>query len=133
MGKTPCRDRMVAGVRADVGMEVADHVETPHVQVTTTVDEQTAARDLARSAVEARLAACGQVTSRIRSIYRWNGEVVEADEWMVTFKTTAARFAALAEHVRERHPYEVPEIVATPIVDGDPAYLAWIATETNSV
>ncbi|HEY7175483.1 MAG TPA: divalent-cation tolerance protein CutA [Micromonosporaceae bacterium] len=108
-------------------------VEQTYLQVTTTIDEQTAARDLARSAVTARLAACAQVAARVRSVYWWDGKVTEADEWTVTFKTTGARYPALEEHIRASHSYEIPEIVATAIAGGDPAYLAWIGTETNSV
>lgn len=108
-------------------------LERTFVQVTTTLDSEPAARDLARSAVIARLAACAQVGSPIHSVYWWEGEVRDATEWTVTFKTERGRYAALADHIRAKHGYELPEIVATPIVDGDPAYLAWIGKETNTI
>jgi periplasmic divalent cation tolerance protein len=98
--------------------------------VTTTLDDPDAARALARGVVEARLAACAQVTP-IHSVYRWRGAVEEADEWAVVCKTTAERFDELAAHIRAQHAYEVPEIVATEIVNGDPAYLDWVAAETT--
>ncbi len=107
--------------------------ERAFVVVTTTIDDEDTARALATSAVTARVAACAQVGSRVRSVYWWDGDVREADEWTVTFKTTSVRYAALAEHIRAAHSYEVPEIVATPIIDGDPAYLAWIGSETNTI
>ena len=107
--------------------------DTEFVLVTTTIDDEAAARELARSAVTARLAACGQVASPVESLYWWDHAVRELTEWTVSLKTTRARYAALAEHIRAVHPYEVPEIVATPIVAGDPAYLAWIRDETNVV
>lgn len=100
-------------------------------QVTTTIDDRTAAEALARSAVEARLAACGQLVGPITSVYRWEGAVETAAEWMVVFKTTASVAAALVEHVRSRHPYRVAEILVTPVVDGNPAYLAWVAESTG--
>lgn len=99
-------------------------------QVTTTVDDRAAAEALARSAVEARLAACGQVVGPITSVYRWEGAVETAAEWTVVFKTTTAASPALIEHVRAGHPYQVPEILVTPVVDGNPAYLAWVAEST---
>ena len=107
--------------------------ETEFVLVTTTIDNEGAARELARSAVTARLAACGQVGSPVTSVYWWDHAVRELTEWAVSFKTTRTRYAALAEHIRAVHTYEVPEIVATPIIDGDPAYLAWIRDETNTI
>jgi periplasmic divalent cation tolerance protein len=106
--------------------------DTEFVVVTTTIDNEGAARELARSAVTARLAACGQVGSPVTSVYWWDHAVRELTEWTVSLKTTRTRYAALAEHIRAVHTYEVPEIVATPIT-GDPAYLAWIRDETNTV
>lgn len=101
------------------------------VQVVTTVDDHDAARMLARSAVEARVAACAQLGGPIRSTYRWQGAVEEADEWVLVLKTTAARYPALERHLLAHHPYETAEIVCTPITAGNPAYLAWIAAETQ--
>lgn len=100
--------------------------------VATTHDDEVAARALARSAIEARTAACAQVSSAVTSVYWWEGEVTEDREWVVTFKTTADRFADLKAHLETHHTYDVPELVATPIVDGGPAYLDWIRAETRS-
>jgi periplasmic divalent cation tolerance protein len=107
--------------------------DSEFVLVTTTIDNEDAAGELARSAVTARLAACGQVGSPVGSVYWWDHGVREQPEWPVALKTTRSRYAALAEHIRAVHPYEVPEIIATPIVAGDPAYLAWIRDETNTI
>jgi periplasmic divalent cation tolerance protein len=101
-----------------------------HVQVSTTTDSREAAEVLARSAVEARVAACGQVLGPITSVYRWQDGIEDATEWLVLFKTTAERSGALVDHVRERHSYDVPEVVVTPITGGNPAYLAWLGEET---
>jgi periplasmic divalent cation tolerance protein len=107
--------------------------DTEFVLVTTTIDSEGAARELARSAVTARLAACGQIGSPITSVYWWDHAVRELTEWTISFKTTRTRYTALAEHIRAVHTYEVPEIVATPIIEGDPAYLAWVRDETNTI
>ncbi len=103
-----------------------------YCQVSTTIDSSEAAAELARSAVAARVAACGQVVGPIKSVYWWEGKVDDAEEWLVFFKTTAAASNALVEHIRSRHSYNVPEIISTPIIGGNPAYLAWIAEETRS-
>jgi periplasmic divalent cation tolerance protein len=101
------------------------------VQVTVTAETREEAERLARSAVERRLAACAQVVGPIASTYWWNGAVDTAAEWQCLLKTTAARFEELRAHVEAEHSYDTPEIIATPIVAGSPAYLAWIAEETR--
>jgi periplasmic divalent cation tolerance protein len=96
------------------------------VQVTTATDAPEAARALARSAVEARLAACAQVSGPIESVYHWQGRIEQAREWVVVFKTPASAYQRLETHIKEHHSYEVPEILATPISGGYPAYLSWV-------
>ena len=101
-----------------------------YLQVTTTTDSEAEARKLAELAVESRLAACGQVLSPITSVYWWDGKVENAQEWMVLLKTTANRVEQLIDRLRAEHSYDTPEIVAVPIVSGNPAYLDWITAET---
>lgn len=101
-----------------------------HVQVVTTTDSEQAAATLARGIVEAGLGACVQVVP-IRSFYRWEGAAQDDPEWQLQIKTAAARLEALVEHIRSQHSYEVPEIIATPIVAGNAAYLSWIDEETQ--
>lgn len=86
-----------------------------------------AAETLAAALVEARLAACVNVLPGLRSVYRWQDAVDRADESLLIAKTTAARYAALEAGVRQRHPYELPEVVAVDIAAGLPAYLQWLA------
>ena len=95
-------------------------------QVTTTLPDREVAQNLARRLVEERLAACAQVEGPVASVYRWKGAVESATEWYCHAKTTTARLPALRARLRALHPYELPEMVAVPIVDGDPSYLAWI-------
>jgi periplasmic divalent cation tolerance protein len=65
-------------------------------------------------------------------VYRWNDAVQTDQEWRVEIKTAADQVAALAQHIKARHSYEVPEIIATPIIGGSPEYLSWLVTETRS-
>lgn len=101
------------------------------LQVATTIDTAERAQELARRLVEQHLAACVQVVGPITSIYRWQGQVEQSQEWLCLIKTTAANYAALEAAIRALHPYDVPEIIATPVVAGNPDYLAWVAQETR--
>jgi periplasmic divalent cation tolerance protein len=101
-------------------------------QVSTTTDSQEAAAALARSAVEARVAACAQVVGPITSTYWWAGQVDSAQEWLILFKTPNDRVDALQEHLLRHHSYDVPEVIRTPITGGNPAYLTWLSAETRS-
>jgi periplasmic divalent cation tolerance protein len=100
-------------------------------QVVTTTDSRDEADALARSAVAARLAACGQVTGPVASTYWWQGALTTAQEWQVLFKTTLAMYPALAEHIRANHSYDVPEVLCTAVTAGSDAYLEWIRAETT--
>lgn len=102
-----------------------------HVRVETTIDSVDGAASLARSAVEARLVACAQVVGPIVSTYRWEGSVTTDQEWLVVLKTAADRLDDLVAHLRSVHPYDVPEVVATPVVGGNPDYLGWLSSETR--
>ena len=86
-----------------------------------------AAAGLARTLVEERLAACGNILPGLRSIYRWEGEVQDEPEVLLLLKTTAARFEALRERVVALHPYEVPEVLSLAVDAGHAPYLAWVA------
>lgn len=105
---------------------------TQVVQVVTTTDSRAAADTLASSAVEARAAACAQLEGPINSVYRWQGAVESAEEWRITFKTTASAYGRLEAFIREHHSYDVPEILCTPVTAGNPAYLAWVEQEVTS-
>jgi periplasmic divalent cation tolerance protein len=101
------------------------------LQVQTTTDSRAEAMELARAAVEARLAACAQVAGPVASTYWWNDKLERAEEWFVFFKLPADGYEALAEFLAERHSYDEPEIVATPITRGSPSFLGWITDETR--
>jgi len=97
--------------------------------VLTTVSTEDEARTLVRALVEARLIACGTLFSGAHSIYRWQGEVREEAEVVVLLKTDASKWAALAAAIRERHPYQMPELLALPVQHALDAYLSWLASE----
>lgn len=98
------------------------------VVLCTAPDADTAAR-LARGLVQARLAACVNVIGGVRSFYQWKGEVQDDAELQLLCKTDRAHLDALMSWVRAEHPYEVPELLALPVVGGSPAYLDWIHDE----
>lgn len=95
-------------------------------QVTTTFPDQAGAQRAAATLVEERWAACAQVAGPVESTYRWEGTVERATEWYCHLKTTLARAPGLRARLRELHPYDTPEIIVLPVVDGDPDYLRWI-------
>ncbi|HLH84001.1 MAG TPA: divalent-cation tolerance protein CutA [Trebonia sp.] len=113
------------------GNDAGQRGGSEYLQVQTTTDSRAEAMELARAAVEARLAACGQVAGPVASAYWWNDELERAEEWFVFFKLPADRYDELAAFLAERHSYDEPEIVATPIVAGSPSFLGWIRDETR--
>lgn len=96
------------------------------VVLVTTPNEEKAA-ELARVLVEERLAACGNIVPRLRSIYRWEGKIHDEAEVLLVLKTERAKFEALRQRVVSLHPYEVPEVIALEITGGHLPYLQWIA------
>jgi periplasmic divalent cation tolerance protein len=106
--------------------------EVRFLQVQTTTDSRAEAVELAHAAVAARLAACAQVAGPIASTYWWEDGLERAEEWLIMLKLPADRYQQLADFLTERHSYDEPEIIATPIVAGSPAYLSWIDEETHA-
>ncbi|OKI04794.1 cation tolerance protein CutA [Streptomyces sp. CB02923] len=97
----------------------------------TTTDSADKAEALARGAVEARVAACAQISAPVTSVYRWEQAIETAQEWQVLFKTTAVRYEALEAYLLGAHDYDTPEIIATPVTRGGAGYIAWVAEETS--
>src|ERR1041385_3374374 len=106
-------------------------MSSEYVLVLTTLPADADAAAFAEALVEARLAACVNLLPPMESVYRWQGSVERETERQVIVKTTLPRVDALWQRVRELHPYEVPEFVVIPIVDGNQAYLQWIADSTS--
>ena len=86
---------------------------------------------IARALVEEKLAACANMVSPLRSIYRWEGKICDEKEWLLVIKTRQSLFEDLAKRVKAIHSYSVPEIIALPIAEGLPAYLTWISENTK--
>jgi periplasmic divalent cation tolerance protein len=97
--------------------------------VLTTLATEGDARALVTELVAARLVACGTVLPGARSIYRWEGKVTEEAEVVVLLKTDGSKWEALSAAVRQRHPYDVPELLALPVARGLDRYLSWLASE----
>jgi periplasmic divalent cation tolerance protein len=105
--------------------------EADYLQVKTTTDSRAEAMELARDAVAARLAAVAQVAGPIASTYWWENDLERTEEWLIMLKLPAGRYQQLADFLAQRHSYDEPEIIATPIVAGSPTYLSWIEEETR--
>jgi periplasmic divalent cation tolerance protein len=99
---------------------------TDKILVSTTCGSAEEAQKLARMLVEERLAACVQIVPRIASVYRWRGAVEESEEWLLLAKSRRGLFEELRRRIRAAHSYELPEIAALSVVDGEPDYLEWI-------
>jgi periplasmic divalent cation tolerance protein len=102
------------------------------VVVLTTLPADADAASFARALVGERLAACVNLLPEMESVYRWEGEVQEDPERQLIIKTSRERVVALWEKLRELHPYDVPEFIVLPIVDGNQAYLRWIGESTGA-
>lgn len=94
--------------------------------VLTTCDSDSTAQLIARSLVTERLAACVNVVPGLTSCFRWKGEVCQETESLLIVKSKAALFSRLRQRIAELHTYELPEIIALPLVDGSEEYLHWL-------
>ena len=95
------------------------------VQLLTTFADRDSALSTARAAVEARLAACGQVIGPITSVYRWERAMHEEEEYLCVMKVPSEGLDALTTFVKDRHPYDTPELTALPTTYVEERYLAW--------
>jgi len=102
---------------------------TQFVKVITTVGSRGEAERIAAQLVDERLAACVQIVGPVSSTFRWREEIEISEEWLCMAKTTRDSYPAVERRIRSLHSYELPEIIALPIVAGSSDYLAWIARE----
>ena len=100
--------------------------------VFTNLPDRASAERLAELLLEQRLAACVNILAPCRSVYRWKGALQHDEEHPMLIKTSAERYGALEQALRQGHPYELPEIIAVSIEQGLPAYLDWVAAETKA-
>jgi periplasmic divalent cation tolerance protein len=102
---------------------------TDKVIVYTTCSKAEDAESMARRLIEGRLAACVNVVSGVRSYYRWKGTIENDAEFLLIIKTARGLVDPLRLELEKLHPYELPELIVSPIVDGSPNYLAWLEQE----
>jgi periplasmic divalent cation tolerance protein len=102
---------------------------TECIQVFTTTSTESDARKIATALVKQRLAACVQVLGPLASTYHWQGKIESNEEWLCLIKSTTELYPELEATIRELHPYEVPEILAVPVLTGCQDYLDWLKTE----
>ena len=98
--------------------------------VNCTTSSKVNAMEIASFLIESKLAACVNIVPNIVSVYKWEGKVVEGQEFLLIIKTKQRLFRKLEKAIRERHEYELPEIVAIPVIAGNRDYLKWLKNET---
>ena len=103
--------------------------DTGHIVVFITAGTGTEAQRLRDVLLKSRQAACVNIIPKMNSAYWWQGQIESAEEHLLIAKTKASRFDALVRLVKQNHSYGVPEIIAMPVVGGNPDYLAWIDKE----
>ena len=99
---------------------------TDKIVVLTTCETEEEAQTIARGLVEKRLAACAQVSPGIRSFYRWQGKIEDSSEVLLLIKTRRDLYGRLEAELKKMHSYDVPEILAMPVVEGAADYLGWM-------
>ena len=99
---------------------------TDKILVLATASSKNEARKIGRALVERLLAACVNIVPQVNSIYRWEGEVEEGEEWLLIIKTTRAAFERVRDAIKELHSYDVPECICLAIEEGSVEYLSWI-------
>jgi len=99
--------------------------------VLTTAGSQQEAQQIARTLVDGRLAACVNIIPQIQSIYRWQGKVEDAQEWLLLIKMTDQAFERVRDAIGELHSYELPECISLSVEDGSAAYLNWISESVD--
>lgn len=97
------------------------------IQIVTTASSRDEASRLSRTLIERQLAGCVQVVGPIESTYRWEGKIESATEWQCWIKTRREYYTAVEQAIHEVHSYEVPEILALPVIAGSERYLRWLA------
>jgi len=118
------------GILAKYG-SMGNGIDTGKIAVLMTAPNEEEAAAIACALVEAKLAACVNLVKGVRSIYSWQGKTEDASEVLMIAKTRQELFEALAAKVKELHSYDVPEIIALPVLDGSADYLEWISDSTQ--
>jgi periplasmic divalent cation tolerance protein len=107
-------------------------MNSQHIVVLCTCPDTATAGNIARTLVSERLAACVNRIDAVRSTYEWEGQLADEPEVLLVIKTSAERFAELEVRLKSVHPYQVPEIIALPVVAGSDGYLAWLRRQSRA-
>ena len=102
------------------------------IAVMTALNDRKEAEKIGRLLIEKNLAACVSISAPVTSIYRWQGNIVTAEEWILLAKAPDRRYRDIEQTIRRHHPYELPEIIAIPLVRGEKKYLQWLFDETGN-
>jgi periplasmic divalent cation tolerance protein len=112
-------------------MKMEKQTKESAIQVVTTTERREDAERIAGMLIEKRLAACVQIVGPVLSIYRWKENIERAEEWQCHIKTRAGLYGAVEAAIKANHPYETPEIIALPILQGSREYLTWLREKTQ--
>lgn len=104
-----------------------------YIQVMTATETKEQAQVIARRLVEEKLAACVQITGAVESIYCWQGKMETAGEYLCLIKTCEDLFSEVAETIKKHHTYEVPEIIAVPIIGASDVYIRWLSESLKEI
>ena len=105
---------------------------TDKIVVLSTASTAAEAETIARRLVDERLAACVNVVTGVRSFYRWKGKIEKSPEWLLVIKSSRGRFEKLRAALEKLHSYDVPEVIALPVVEGTKNYLHWMEGELGA-
>lgn len=97
-----------------------------YIQVSTTVAKKTDAEKIAKVLSDKKLSACTQIIGPITSVYRWKGKLEKSKEWLCVAKTDQKHYAKIEKVIKKVHPYQLPEIIVTPILNGSREYIGWM-------
>ncbi len=100
-----------------------------YIQIFTTIENKEDAEKIAKSLIEKRLAGCIQIIGPISSIYWWKNKIETSQEWLCIIKSKKNLYEEIEKSIKEIHPYEIPEIIAMPIISGNKDYLKWLDNE----
>ncbi len=103
---------------------------TDKIVVFTTCGSEEEAHHLAAVLIEKHLAACVNISAPFTSVYRWKGTIEHSQEFLLIIKTRRACFEPMRLALESAHSYELPEVLALPVLDGSPNYLDWVDQET---
>ena len=105
---------------------------TKFIIVTTSCSHLGETEKIAKYIIEKSLGACAQIT-KIKSIYKWQDEIQESEEYRLEIKTISSKFQSIKNYIKEVHEYEIPEIIVTEIIDGSEGFFSWVKDSVNSL